>query len=65
MTRSDKGALRGDWCGAPLLVWVELAAPQFWVEPAAVVGMMAGCGWACGMVSKVGCSTPSTVVGKA
>jgi hypothetical protein len=58
MTWSGEGALEGDWCGAPLLVWVELADPPFWLEPAAI-DMLADCGWTCGMVSKVGCYTPS------
>jgi hypothetical protein len=48
MTCTDKGALGGDWCGAPPLVWVELVPPSFWLEPAAVVDMLACCsfeGW--------------------
>jgi hypothetical protein len=54
---------RGDWCEAPPLVWVELAAPPFYLEPAAV-DMLAGCGWTCGIVLKVGCSTPSAMVAR-
>jgi hypothetical protein len=59
-----EGALEGDWCGAPPLVWVELPAPTFWLEPAVVVDMLAGCSCTCRMVSMVGCSAPSTMVGK-
>jgi hypothetical protein len=44
---------------------VELAALPFWLEPAAVVDMLAGYSWTCGMVSKVRCSAPSTMVGRA
>jgi hypothetical protein len=50
---------------APPLVWVELAAPPFWLEPAAVVNVLSGCGWTRGMVSKVGCFTPLAMVGRA
>jgi hypothetical protein len=42
---------------------VELVAPPFWLKPAAV-DMVAGCGWACGMVLKVECSAPSVIVGR-
>jgi hypothetical protein len=28
-----------------------------------VVDMLAGCSWTCGVVSKVGCSAPSVIVG--
>jgi hypothetical protein len=30
-----------------------------------VVDMLFGCGWACGMLSKVRCSVPSAMVGRA
>jgi hypothetical protein len=65
MTCTDEGALGSHWCGAPLLVWVELVAPPFWLEPIAVVGILVGCSWTCGMASKVGCSAPSRMVGRA
>jgi hypothetical protein len=65
MTWSGEGILWGDWYGAPPLVWVELTAPPFWLEPTVVVDMLAGCGWACGAVLRVRCSTLSTMVGKA
>jgi hypothetical protein len=42
MTCTTKGALRDDWRGAPLLVWVEVAALRFWLEPVAVLDMLAG-----------------------
>jgi hypothetical protein len=65
MTCAGEGALGGDWYGAPLLVWVELVPPSFWLEPAAVVDMLAGCSWISVMLSKDGCSTASTMVGRA
>jgi hypothetical protein len=64
MTCIGEGALSGDWCGAPPLVWVELVPPLFWLEPAMVVDMLAGCSWIFGMLSKVGCSVVSAVVGR-
>jgi hypothetical protein len=64
MIGSGKGALTGDWCRVPPLVWVELTAPPFWLESAAVE-ILAGCGWTCGMVPEVGCSVPSVMVGRA
>jgi hypothetical protein len=65
MTCTDEGALRGDWCGAPSLVWVELVPPTFWLEPAAMVDMLSCCSWIFGMLSKVACSAASVMVGRA
>jgi hypothetical protein len=48
----------------PPLVWVELIAPPFWLEPAAV-DILAGSDWTCGMVLEVGYSMPSVMVGRA
>jgi hypothetical protein len=31
----------GDWKGSPPLVWVELVPPPFWLDPAAVVDIVA------------------------
>jgi hypothetical protein len=63
MTYIGKGACAGDWCGAPPLVWVELAPPRFWRDPAAAVDMLAGwCSWTSGMSPKDGCSEPSAMV---
>jgi hypothetical protein len=36
-----------------------------WLESTAMVDMLACYSWTCGMVSKVGCSTPSVMVGRA
>jgi hypothetical protein len=44
MTCIGEGAHWGDWCGAPLLVWVELAPPSFLLDPAAVVDVLLA-GW--------------------
>jgi hypothetical protein len=59
-----EGTLNDVWSGPPPLVWVELAASPFWLEPTAVVGMLAGCNWTYGIVSEVGCSAPSAMVGR-
>jgi hypothetical protein len=64
MTCIGEGALGGDWCGAPPLVWVELVPPPFWLEPAIVVDMLGCCSWISGMLSKVGCFVVSTMVGE-
>jgi hypothetical protein len=64
MTCTCEGALGCDWCGAPPLVWVELVPPPLWLEPAAVVDMLTSCSWNSGMLSKVGCSTSSAMVGR-
>jgi hypothetical protein len=65
MTWTGEGSLSDVWCGAPPLVWVELASLPFWLEHAAVVDMLTSCSWTCGMVWKVGCSSSSTMVEKA
>jgi hypothetical protein len=49
MTCIGEGARGGDWCGAPLLVRVELAPPLFWLEPTVVVDMLL-VGW-CSLTS--------------
>jgi hypothetical protein len=62
MTCAGEGARRGDWCRAPPLVWVELAPLLFWLEPAAVVDMLAGwCSWTSRMSLKVERSEPSAM----
>jgi hypothetical protein len=65
MTCTVEGALEGDWCGSHPLVWVELVPPPFWLELAVVVDILACCSWISGMLSKVGCSTSSAMVGRA
>jgi hypothetical protein len=49
---------------APPLVWVELAPPVFWLDPAAMVGvLLAGRStWTSGISPKVGCSEPLVMV---
>jgi hypothetical protein len=64
MTCTGEGALRGDWGGAPPLVCVELPPLPFWLEPATVVHMLVGCSLISEMLSKVGCSTTSVMVGR-
>jgi hypothetical protein len=45
------------------LVWVELVPPSFWVEPDAVVDMLAGwCKWTSGISLKVEWSRPLVMV---
>jgi hypothetical protein len=63
-TKIGKGVHGNVWCGSPPLVWVELAASPFWLEPTALVRMLAGWNWTGGMVSKVRCSAPSMMVGR-
>jgi hypothetical protein len=65
MNYTSDGALGGDWCGAPPLVWVELVPPPFWLEPIVVVDMLVGCNWISRMLSKVGCSVTLVMVGRA
>jgi hypothetical protein len=65
MTCTGEGAHRGDWCGAPPLVWVELVPSPFWLEPMAVVVdmLLVGlCSWTSGISPKAGCSGPSVMV---
>jgi hypothetical protein len=37
------GALGSDWCGSPLLVWVELPSLPFQLVSAAMIDMLACC----------------------
>jgi hypothetical protein len=64
MTCIGKSAHLGDWCGAPLLVWVELAPPRLWLDTTAVVeALLARCStWTFGMLLEVGCSEPSAML---
>jgi hypothetical protein len=64
MTCIGKGACEGDWCGAPSLVWVELAPSMFLLDPAAVVEvLLAGSRTSTFVMSpKVGCSKPLEMV---
>jgi hypothetical protein len=57
-----EGALGGDWCRAPSRVWVELTPQLLWLEPA-TVDMFARC-WVARVLSKVGCSEVSVIVGR-
>jgi hypothetical protein len=63
MSCVGEGARIGDWCEAPPLVWVELAALPFWLEPTTVVDMLAGwCSWTSRMSPAVERSKPSAMV---
>jgi hypothetical protein len=65
MTYIGKGACGGDWCGAPPLVWVELAPLAFLLDPAVVVEVLLLTGrwnWTYGMSLKASCSGPSVMV---
>jgi hypothetical protein len=65
MTCIGEGARGGDWCRAPLLGWVELTPPPIWLDPVAVVDMLAGwCSWTSGMSPKAGFSGPSVMAGR-
>jgi hypothetical protein len=49
----------------PPLVWVELAPPTFWLDPAAVVEtllLVGYCNSTSGMLPKAACSRPSVMV---
>jgi hypothetical protein len=64
MTCIGEDACRGNWCGAPPLIWVELAPLTFWLDPAIVVetlftGRITSTS---GISLKVGCSKPSVMV---
>jgi hypothetical protein len=64
MTCAGEGACKGDWCRAPLFVWVELVPLPFGLEHVAVVVMLlvGWCSWTSGMSPKAGCSGPSVIV---
>jgi hypothetical protein len=64
MTCIGEAACGGDWCGAPLSVWVELAALPLWLDPTAMVDiLLAGwCSWTLRMSPKVECSDPLVMV---
>jgi hypothetical protein len=38
--------------------------PPFWLEPAIVVDMLAGCSWVVAALSKIACSAISVMVGR-
>jgi hypothetical protein len=64
MTCIGYGTRGGVWCGTPLLVWVELAPPAFWLNSAMVVDVLFTrcCSRTSGMSPKVGCSKASAMV---
>jgi hypothetical protein len=64
MTYTGEGARGGNWCGAPPLVWVELAPLAFWLDSTIVMEvLLAGCRTLTfGISLKVGCTEPLAMV---